>query len=297
MAGRGRCAAGAARSVRPRSTARRPCRQRRSQSRQARGARARSARGTRRRAGEIARLAARRPRVLRAQSEKLAAEVNERQIGAARRRGGAVDLSAINERIAELERASRAQSTEIAQENAQNRPTTCRCAASWRPPCSTSRSGSGDPYPAALTAAKALAPNPDALKPLDGFAASGVPSAASAQPRTADAGAETVAAGAGEFHHRLQPGRPPAGRRGKSWSASSAPTRPATIAAPSSRGSPRRRCATIYNEARRELNTLPAADRAAAQAWLDKADARDAALAASRQFAAEAMTALAKPAP
>ena len=48
-------------------------------------------------------------------------------------------------------------------------------------------------------------------------------------------------------------------------------------------------------EARRELNTLSAADRAPAQAWLDKADARDAALAASHQFATEAMTALAKP--
>jgi len=49
-------------------------------------------------------------------------------------------------------------------------------------------------------------------------------------------------------------------------------------------------------EARRELNTLPSADRAAAQAWIDKADARDAALTASRQFAADAITALAKPA-
>ena len=50
------------------------------------------------------------------------------------------------------------------------------------------------------------------------------------------------------------------------------------------------------NEARRELKTLAPADRAAAQAWLDKADARDAALAASRQFATDAMAALAKPA-
>ena len=40
------------------------------------------------------------------------------------------------------------------------------------------------------------------------------------------------------------------------------------------------------NEARRELNLLAPADRAAAQAWLDKADAREAALAASRKFAA-----------
>jgi hypothetical protein len=50
-------------------------------------------------------------------------------------------------------------------------------------------------------------------------------------------------------------------------------------------------------EARKELNTLSPAERAAAQAWLDKADARDAALAASRKFTADAMAALAKPAP
>jgi hypothetical protein len=48
-------------------------------------------------------------------------------------------------------------------------------------------------------------------------------------------------------------------------------------------------------EARRELNTLSPADRAAAQSWLDKSDARAAALASSRQFATDAMAALAKP--
>src|SRR5439155_11691596 len=50
-----------------------------------------------------------------------------------------------------------------------------------------------------------------------------------------------------------------------------------------------------FAEARRELKTLAPADRAAAQAWLDKADARDTALAASRQFASDSMAALAKP--
>jgi hypothetical protein len=42
--------------------------------------------------------------------------------------------------------------------------------------------------------------------------------------------------------------------------------------------------------------TLSPEDRAAAQGWLDKVDARAAALAASRQLAADAMAALAKPA-
>ncbi len=49
-----------------------------------------------------------------------------------------------------------------------------------------------------------------------------------------------------------------------------------------------------FVEARRELKTLPEAERAPAQAWLDKADARDAALAASRKFADDAMAGLAK---
>jgi hypothetical protein len=49
------------------------------------------------------------------------------------------------------------------------------------------------------------------------------------------------------------------------------------------------------NEARRQLMTLAPEDRAAAQSWIAKADARDAALAASRKFAADAMTALAEP--
>ena len=49
--------------------------------------------------------------------------------------------------------------------------------------------------------------------------------------------------------------------------------------------------------ARKELNTLPPTDRTAAEPWIAKVDARDAALATARQFASEAMAALAKPAP
>jgi hypothetical protein len=50
-------------------------------------------------------------------------------------------------------------------------------------------------------------------------------------------------------------------------------------------------------EARRELNTLPPLERAKAQPWIDHVDAREAALAASREFSSQAMTTLAKPAP
>ena len=57
------------------------------------------------------------------------------------------DLSAINERIAQIERATRAQSAEIAQGRRTSRRTTRRCAASWWRPCSTSRFGTASPMP------------------------------------------------------------------------------------------------------------------------------------------------------
>jgi hypothetical protein len=155
---------------------------------------------------------------------------------------------------------------------------------------------SGDPYPAALSAAKSLAPDPDALKPLDGFAASGVPSAAvlsrellTLVPKLQPPLPESAAAGTG-IVERLQAGAAKLVRIER------------TDAVGNERGNvvARITAAALRNdssEARRELNTLSPADRAAAQGWIDKADARDVALAASRQFAAEAMSALAKPAP
>jgi hypothetical protein len=153
----------------------------------------------------------------------------------------------------------------------------------------------GDPFSAALDAAKPLAPNPDALNPLDQFAAKGVPSAAKLSselltlvPKLSPAAQqENVTSGTG-IVERLQAGAAKLVRIERTDTSGS--DRGAVVA--------RITAAALRNdlaEARRQLNTLPPADRAAAQAWLDKADARDAALAASRQFAADAMTALAKP--
>ena len=70
----------------------------------------------------------------------------------------------------------------------------------------------GDPYSAALVAAKALATNPDALKPLDGFAVSGVPSNAALSrdlltlvPKLSPPAPDNAATGAG-LVDRLQAG-------------------------------------------------------------------------------------------
>lgn len=230
---------------------------------------------------------------LRTQSEKLASDVKDSK-SAPRDAAAAPDLVAINERITGLERATRAQGTEIAQESAKPADDVALrrvVAASLLDVLVRI----GDPYPAALTAAKSLAPNPDALKPLEGFAASGVPSAPalsrellalvpklSPPPETSTTGSSLV--------DRL---RADASKLVRIERTDAIGNESGNVVA-------RVTAAALHNdykEARRELQTLPPADRAAAQGWLEKADARDAALAVSRQFTAEAMTVLAKPAP
>jgi hypothetical protein len=228
----------------------------------------------------------------RAQSEKLAAALNE-VTSAPRETSAPVDLSAIDERVAQIERATRAQSAAIAQGNARpadDVPLRRIVAAALLDVLVRT----GDPYPAALAAAKALAANPDALKPLDGFATSGVPRIAALSrelltlvPKLSPA-PDNAASGAG-LVGRLQAGAAKLVRIERTDTVGT--DRGAIVARVTAAG-----LRNDIAEARRELNTLAPADRAAAQAWLDKADARDAALATSRQFAADAMAALAKPA-
>jgi hypothetical protein len=231
----------------------------------------------------------------RAQSEKLAAALND--VGAAPRDSSVpLDLADINARIAGLERATREQSAEAVQQNAKPADDVPlrRVVASALLDVLVRI---GEPYPVALAAAKSLAPGPDALKPLDGFAAKGVPSPAGLSrelltlvPKLSPPPAPENATTGSGLVERLQAGAAKLVRIERTDTVGNG--RGAVVA--------RATAAALrneFNEARRELNTLAPADRAAAQAWLDKCDARDAALAASRQFAAEAMAALAKPAP
>ncbi|QWG23626.1 hypothetical protein KMZ93_01345 [Bradyrhizobium sediminis] len=229
----------------------------------------------------------------RAQSEKLASAINDAK-SAPREIAPQADLSAVNERIAQIERATRAQSAAIAQESskpADDVPLRHLVAAALLDVLVRI----GDPYPAALAAAKSLAPNPDALKPLEGFAASGVPNAASLSrelltlvPKLSPPAPENSTTGAG-IVDRLQAGAAKLVRIERTDAAGT--DRSAVVARVTAAA-----LRNDFSEARRELKTLAPGDRAAAQAWLEKADERDAALAASRQFAAEAMAALAKPA-
>lgn len=231
----------------------------------------------------------------RAQSEKLAAAISEAK-SASGGSGEVPDLSAINERIAQIERATRAQTAAAAQEKtkpADDVPLSRIVAAALLDILVRT----GEPYPASLAAAKALTPNADALKPLEPFAAKGVPNAnalcrelLTLVPKLSPPAQQDPATTGSGIVERLQAGAAKLVRIERTDTVGSdrgAIVSRATAAA----------LRNEYGEARRELNTLSSADRAPAQEWLDKASARDAALAASRSFASDAMAALAKPAP
>lgn len=224
---------------------------------------------------------------LHAQSDKLAGAVNEAK--SAPRDSGAsastVDLSAISARIDQIERTNRAQAA--ASKPADDQPLRRVVAAALLDVAVRH----GDPFGGALQAAKALAPDADKLKPLDPFAEKGVPHppALTRELLTLvsklSPAAESPTTGSG-IVDRLQAGASKLVRIERTDAAGN--DRSAVVA--------RVTAAALRNDladARRELASLDAADRAPAQAWLDKAAARDAALAASRQFAEEAMASLA----
>ncbi|UQR63814.1 hypothetical protein LRP30_00350 [Bradyrhizobium sp. C-145] len=230
---------------------------------------------------------------LRAQSDKVVSALNDVKSAPS---AAAPDLSALNDRIAQLERAGRTERAELAQQGEKiadaktmdDKPLRHVVAAALLDVAVRH----GDPYQQQLAAARSLAAKPDMLKPLDIFASSGIPTPVALSrellnivPKLSPP-AETPAGGSG-IVERLQAG------------ASKLVRIERTDGVGNDRGAivTRVTAAALRNdfaEARRELKSLPEADRTAAQAWLDKADARDAALAASRKFADDAMADLAK---
>jgi len=228
----------------------------------------------------------------RAQSEKLAADLNAVK-SAPREAASLPDLAAVNERLGQIERAARAESAEIAQQNKPVDDTVLRRVVAASMLDVSVRQG--EPFVAQLAAAKSLAPDPEALKPLDDFAAAGVPNAAGLSrelltlvPKLAPPAPENATTGTG-IVDRLQAGAAKLVRIQRTDVAGN--DRNAVIARVTAAA-----LRNDYIDARRELNGLAPGDRTAAQAWLDKSNERDAALAASRHFATEAMAALAKPA-
>lgn len=233
---------------------------------------------------------------LRAQFDKTASALNDAK--SAPGTAGA-DLAALNDRITQLERASRTERAELAQQGEKiadakaldDKPLRYVVAAALLDVAVRH----GDPYQSQLSAARSLTAKPDMLKPLDAFAATGIPTPVALSrellnivPKLSPP-AEAPAAGTG-IVERLQAGASKLVRIERTDGVGN--DRGAIVA--------RVTAAALRNdfvEARRELKTLAEADRAPAQAWLDKTDARDAALAASRKFADDAMADLAKSGP
>lgn len=233
---------------------------------------------------------------LRTQSDKTASALNDAK-SAPRDTAGLSGLAALDDRISRLERASTTARAELAQQGEKiadakvmdDRPLRYVVAATLLDVAVRHN----DPFEAQLTAARSLAAKPEVLKPLDTFAASGIPTPVALSrellnivPKLSPP-PEAPSSGAG-IVERLQAG------------ASKLVRIERTDGVGNDRGAivTRVTAAALRNdfvEARRELKTLPEADRAPAQAWLDKADARDAALAASRKFADDALAGLTKP--
>jgi hypothetical protein len=230
---------------------------------------------------------------LQMQSDKLAGQVSSAG-PASGDTAAAVDLSGINARLDQLERATRAASAAAAKEAAKPVDDTPlrRVVVASMLDLSVRQ---GEPFKVALDTAKSLAPDAGLLKPLDGFAASGVPTPAALSrelltlvPKLSPPVKESEPADS-SLVDRLQAG---AARLVRIERTDSAGNDRGAIVARATAAALR----NDSNEARRELNTLSPADRAPAQDWIDKADARDAALSASHQFAADALAALALPA-
>ena len=234
---------------------------------------------------------------LRAQMDKTASALNDAKSAAP---SAAPDLAALTDRIAQLERASKAERAELAQQSEKIAEVKTEARTMDDKPLRYVVAASlldvavrhGDPYQSQLAAARSLTAKPDVLKPLEAFASSGIPTAAALSrellnivPKLSPP-AEAPSSEAG-IVERLQAG------------ASKLVRIERTDGVGNDRGAIVARVAAAalrndFAEARRELKSLPEADRTAAQAWLDKADARDAALAASRKFADDAMADLAK---
>jgi hypothetical protein len=225
---------------------------------------------------------------LRSQSDQLAAAVNAPR-AAPGEAAPPVDLSAINARIDKLGAAVAQASQAAASTKAQDDVPLRRVVAAALLDVAVRHN---DPFEGPLSAAKALAADPNKLKPLDAFADKGIPAPPALcrdlltlVPKLSPA-AETSSTGSGIID-RLQAGASNLVRIERSDAVGN--DRSAVVT--------RMTAAALRNdlpEARRELASLDAADRAPAQAWLDKVAARDAALAASRQFAEETMASLAK---
>ena len=208
----------------------------------------------------------------------------------------APDFSALEQRFAQIENAQRAlgEAAQRAVKPADDRAVRRAVAAS----ALDLAVRQGEPFVAALAAAKAVTPDA-ALQPLDGFAALGLPSDVvlgrellALLPQLSPLVSKQAAtSNVGGLLDRLQDNAAKLVKiervdaAGDANAAQSAKTAKIAAAARSN----------DVEAARAALMELPEAQRAPAQAWLAKAAARDAAREAARRYAAGALAALGQP--
>jgi hypothetical protein len=239
-------------------------------------------------------------------ADKLAGQINSADSAAPANAtsdtAAAVDLSGINTRIDQLDQAIRA-ATAASAAAVQDSANASAKAATDDAPLRVAVAASlldlsvrqGEPFKTALATAKSLASNASLLTPLDSFAATGVPTQAALSrelltiiPKLSRPAKEGEPVD-GNLVDRLKAGAASLVRIERTDGIGNDPG--AIVA--------RATTAALHNDsdqAKRELKSLAPDDRAPAQGWIDKADARDAALSASHQFAADALSALARPA-
>ncbi|CAN5168755.1 hypothetical protein BH10PSE10_BH10PSE10_02970 [soil metagenome] len=207
----------------------------------------------------------------------------------------AIDTSAIEERIGKIERATAALAAAAAAPVPPSAPpedpNVRRMAAASLLDAAVQQ---GELYAPALAAARSVSGDADVLKPLDTFAATGIPRASALSrellallPKLAPK-PEAQSAPSGIIERLQQSAARLVRIQRVDATGNGAAAVLARVTAAAQRDD--------VGEAKRELMQLPASDRAPAQAWIAKVDARDAALAASRKFVADTMTALSKPA-
>ncbi len=227
----------------------------------------------------------------RADAAIAAAENAQAGSGAATPEGMRIDAEALNQRIASLEQALKAADAERAAIAADDRKSRVAVVSAIL----LSAVERGVPFAAELAAAKALAPDSNGLAPLESFAAGGVPSPAALshelralipamlklteRETPQDGGFLDKLQANAERLVRIRPVGEVAGDR------------PVDVLTriEAKAGS------SDITGALQELAKLPPQIRTPAEGWIRKADARNVALAAARQFSIGALAALGKP--
>lgn len=234
---------------------------------------------------------------VRGQNEKTAAAISEiRSVSPQGIMGGeakapAVDTSAIEERIAKIERATAALSAAAAAPPPPpaEDPKVRKLDALIHLDKAVTR---GLPYATELAAARAVAGDADALRALDGFATAGLP--------TDDALSKELLALLPQLAPKPEPQPAPSGiverlqqsfaklvRIQRTDALASGPSGIiARVTAAAQRGD--------LNEAKRELLQLPPSDRVPVRPWIAKVEGRDKARAAFEQFTMETLASISK---